>query len=57
MYDNDFGKGEPFDLFFNQPCTNVTAKTIEELYINFKIFVDGFCMQKFENTDTEIDSE
>jgi hypothetical protein len=57
MDDNGLSKDEPFDLFFRQPCTNVTAKSIEELYTNFKIFVDGFCSQKSENTNTEIDSE
>ena len=43
MDDNGLNKNEPYMLFMNNPCTNMTAKTIEELYTNFKIFVNGFC--------------
>ena len=43
MDDNGLNKNEPYRLWMSNPCTNMTAETIEELYINFKIFVDGFC--------------
>lgn len=45
MDDNGLNKNEPFMLFMSNPCTSMTAKTVEELYVNFKIFVDGFCSQ------------
>lgn len=45
MDDNGLEKNEPFRLFFSNTCTSITAKSIEELYTNFKIFVDGFCNQ------------
>ena len=45
MDDNGLKKNEPYRLFMSNPCTSMTADTIEELYINFKIFVDGFCNQ------------
>lgn len=43
MDDNGLNKNEPYRLWMNNPCTNMEAETIEELYTNFKIFVDGFC--------------
>lgn len=43
MDDNGLNKNEPYRLFMNNPCTDMKAKTIEELYTNFKIFVNGFC--------------
>lgn len=46
MEDNHLKKEVPFILTFNTPRTSMTARTIEELYKNFKIFVDGFCAQK-----------
>lgn len=45
MDNNGLKKNEPYMLFMNNPCTSMTAKTIEELYTKFKIFVDGFCNQ------------
>lgn len=45
MDDNGLKKNEPYVLFMSNPCTITVAKTIEELYTNFKIFVDGFCDQ------------
>lgn len=48
MDDNDLNKNEPYRLFMSNPCTSMTAKTIEELYANFKIFVDGFCNQNID---------
>ncbi len=32
-----------YTLFMGNVCTETRAKTIEELYTNFKIFVNGFC--------------
>lgn len=48
MDDNGLNKEEPFRLFMNNPCTSMVADTIEELYTNFKIFVDGFCNQDID---------
>ena len=45
MDDNGLNKDEPFRLFMSNPCTSMVADSIEELYTNFKIFVDGFCDQ------------
>ena len=42
MDDNGLNKEEPFRLFMNNPCTNMVANSIEELYTNFKIFVNGY---------------
>lgn len=57
MDDNGLNKNESFRLFMNNPCTSMMADTIEELYTNFKIFVDGFCNQNIdmdgEITDTQ----
>lgn len=49
MNDNNLSTQEHFVLFMNNTCCDVKADTIEELYTNFKIFVDGFCAQ---NVDT-----
>lgn len=46
MEDKGLEKNRPYLLFMRDPCTSITAKSIEELYINFKIFVDGFCIQE-----------
>ena len=43
MDDSGLNKSEPFMFFMSSPCTSMTAETIEELYTNFKIFVDGYC--------------
>ena len=51
MDDNRLNKNEPYDLFMNNPCTSMTAETIEELYTNFKIFVDGFCNQYIDTDE------
>ena len=39
---------ENIQLFMSNPCTNMVADTIEELYTNFKIFVDGFYNQDID---------
>ena len=46
MDDNGLNKHLVYRLFLSSPCTSMEAKTIEELYTNFKIFVDGFCKQR-----------
>ena len=43
MENNNLDKNKPFTLFMNSPELLITAKTIEELYTNFRIFVNGFC--------------
>lgn len=45
MDDNGLSKDSPYMLFMHSPCTSMTASSIEELYTNFKIFVDGFYCQ------------
>ena len=56
MDDNGLQKNKPYDLFMRDPCTSMTAETIEELYVNFKIFVDGFCNQDIDmNEEKEIE--
>lgn len=52
MDDNGLEKNKPYILFMSNPCTSVEAESIEELYVNFKIFVDGFC-----NQDVDMDKE
>ena len=42
MDDNGLNKNEPFRLFMSNPCTSIIANSIEELYTNFKIFVNGY---------------
>lgn len=51
MDDNGLKKNEPYMLFMSDPCTSMVADTIEELYTNFKIFVDGFCNQEVDMDD------
>lgn len=46
MDDKGLKKDRPYSLFMWGSCKNMKAKSIEELYINFKIFVDGFCIQE-----------
>lgn len=49
MDDNGLKKNEPYRFFMNDLCTSMEADSIEELYTNFKIFVDGFCNQYLED--------
>ena len=53
MDDNGLNKRKPYMLFMSNLCTSMVADTIEELYTNFKIFVDGFCDQNID-IDEEI---
>lgn len=48
MDDNGLRKNEPYRLWMSNPCTSMEAETIEELYTNFKVFVDGFCNQNID---------
>ena len=48
MEDNGLNKNEPYRLFMSNPCTSMTAGSIEELYTNFKIFVNGYCNQNLD---------
>ena len=43
MDNNGLDKNTPYMLFMNNACTSMEADSVEELYTNFKIFVDGFC--------------
>ena len=51
MDENKLNKNEHYILFMSNPCTSMEAKSIEELYTNFKIFVDGFCNQNIDADD------
>ena len=50
MDKNNLDKNYPYML--SNPCTEMRAETIEELYMNFNIFVKGYCevngYKKFE---------
>lgn len=48
MDNNGLKKNKPYMLFMSNPCTSMVADSIEELYTNFKIFVDGFCNQNID---------
>ena len=45
MEDNGLDKNKQYCLFMSNPRTDIVADSIEDLYTNFKIFVDGFCNQ------------
>lgn len=51
MDDNGLQKNKPYMLFMSNPSTSMEAETIEDLYTNFKIFVDGFCNQDIDMDD------
>ena len=51
MDDNGLKKNESYRVFMNNLCTSIKADSIEELYTNFKIFVDGFFNQYLEDKD------
>lgn len=52
MDDNGLQKNKPYMLFMSNPCTSMVAESIEELYVNFKIFVDGFCNQDIDMNES-----
>jgi len=43
MDDNNYSKDYDVCLFMSNPSTDTSAESIEELYMNFKIFVKGYC--------------
>lgn len=43
MDDNGLNKEEKPMLFMSCPAIEITADSIEDLYMNFKMFVNGFC--------------
>jgi len=43
MDKNNLNKNYPYMLFMSNPCTAMSAETIEELYTYFNIFVKGYC--------------
>lgn len=45
MDTNGLDRNKQYTLFMSNPCTSMVADSIEDLYTNFKIFVDGFCNQ------------
>lgn len=45
---NNLNKNKKFHLFFSNPVISTSANSIEELYTDFKIFVDGFCNQNID---------
>ena len=52
MDDNGLDKYTRYDLFMGNPCINMVANSIENLYTNFKIFVDGFCSQNIAENES-----
>ena len=42
MMDNNYRIDEPYMLLMAQPCTNCFAESIPELYMHFRIFVEGY---------------
>lgn len=57
MDDNGLQKNKPYFLFMNEPCTSMVADNIEDLYTNFKIFVDGYCNQDINMEEKYIRKE
>ena len=43
MDENKLNKNEEFMLFMGNPCIGTTADSIEKLYTDFRIFVEGYC--------------
>jgi hypothetical protein len=43
MDNNSYPKDDDYCLFMTNPSISTRAKSIEELYTNFRIFVEGFC--------------
>lgn len=39
----NLNKNTSLMMWMGNPCTSLKADTIEELYTNFRIFVEGFC--------------
>ena len=45
MQKNSLNMTTYYYLHMKSPCIDMSAKTVKELYVKFKIFVDGFCNQ------------
>ena len=43
MEENGYDTNYEYEMFFGTPTISTSAESIEELYTNFKIFVEGFC--------------
>jgi hypothetical protein len=43
MNDNNYSKDFDKCLFISNSSLSISAESIEELYMNFKIFVEGYC--------------
>lgn len=43
MDDNGYSKDYDICLFMNDISINMSAESIEELYANFRIYVEGYC--------------
>lgn len=43
MDENKLNKNEEFMLFMGNPCIGTTSDSIEKLYTDFRIFVEGYC--------------
>ncbi len=43
MSENGYSTDCKFPLFFGNPSITTSAESIEELYTNFRIFVEGYC--------------
>lgn len=43
MKDNHYEITNRFNLFMGNPCIDISAETLEDLYTQFRIFVEGFC--------------
>lgn len=46
MNENSLYTNKNFGLFMKNPSTSMVADNIEELYTNFKVFVNGYCSLK-----------
>lgn len=42
MKENHYDTEEPYMLWMRNPCTNMIAESIPELYTNFRVFVEGY---------------
>ena len=43
MDSNNLSKDFQIGLFFSQPIIRIEADSLEELYANFKMYVEGYC--------------
>lgn len=43
MEQNHYSTNEKYSIFFERPFISLESESIEELYTQFRIFVEGFC--------------